>query len=73
MVLPKPFGASLIGRDAATLILGDNICHGPALSTLLRRVAARTEGATAFGYYVRDPERYGVVSFDAVRIWNVAH
>ncbi|MBN3832668.1 glucose-1-phosphate thymidylyltransferase RfbA [Burkholderia sp. Ac-20344] len=58
-------GASFIGHDAATLVLGDNIYHGPALSALLQRVAARTTGATVFGYYVRDPERYGVVSFDA--------
>ncbi|QVN23453.1 glucose-1-phosphate thymidylyltransferase RfbA [Burkholderia pyrrocinia] len=57
-------GASFIGHDAATLVLGDNIYHGPALSPLLQRVAARTTGATVFGYYVRDPERYGVVSFD---------
>ncbi|MFP3501272.1 glucose-1-phosphate thymidylyltransferase RfbA [Burkholderia sp. SIMBA_062] len=57
-------GASFIGHDAATLVLGDNIYHGPALSALLQRVAARTTGATVFGYYVRDPERYGVVSFD---------
>ncbi|GAU07053.1 glucose-1-phosphate thymidylyltransferase [Burkholderia stabilis] len=57
-------GAPFIGHDAATLVLGDNIYHGPALSALLQRVAARTTGATVFGYYVRDPERYGVVSFD---------
>ena len=58
-------GAPFIGRDAATLVLGDNIYHGPALSSLLQQAAARTAGATVFGYYVRDPERYGVVSFDA--------
>jgi glucose-1-phosphate thymidylyltransferase len=58
-------GADFIGRDAATLVLGDNIYHGPALSSLLQRAAARTTGATVFGYYVRDPERYGVVSFDS--------
>ncbi|WP_114814374.1 glucose-1-phosphate thymidylyltransferase RfbA [Paraburkholderia kururiensis] len=57
-------GASFIGHDAATLVLGDNIYHGPALSSLLQRAAAKTTGATVFGYYVRDPERYGVVSFD---------
>jgi glucose-1-phosphate thymidylyltransferase len=57
-------GAPFIGRDAATLVLGDNIYYGPKLSQLLQRSAARTEGATVFGYYVRDPERYGVVSFD---------
>ncbi|WEY39855.1 glucose-1-phosphate thymidylyltransferase RfbA [Paraburkholderia sp. SUR17] len=57
-------GAPFIGHDAATLVLGDNIYHGPALSSLLQRAAAKTTGATVFGYYVRDPERYGVVSFD---------
>ncbi|WP_042300271.1 glucose-1-phosphate thymidylyltransferase RfbA [Paraburkholderia kururiensis] len=57
-------GAPFIGHDAATLVLGDNIYHGPALSSLLQHAAAKTTGATVFGYYVRDPERYGVVSFD---------
>lgn len=58
-------GESFIGADPACLILGDNIYYGQGLSALLRRATARTEGATVFGYYVRDPERYGVVSFDA--------
>ena len=55
---------SFIGADPACLILGDNIYYGQGLSAVLRRAAARERGATVFGYYVRDPERYGVVSFD---------
>ncbi len=58
-------GEHFIGRDPACLILGDNIYYGQGLSAVLRRAAARERGATVFGYYVRDPERYGVVSFDA--------
>lgn len=59
-------GESFIGADPACLILGDNIYYGQGLSAMLRRATARTQGATVFGYYVRDPERYGVVSFDAL-------
>ncbi len=70
---PSPDGlaqAFLIGRDwiggeACALALGDNLIHADHLSDLLRRAAARTEGATVFAYQVRDPERYGVVTFDA--------
>ncbi|HRY15992.1 MAG: glucose-1-phosphate thymidylyltransferase RfbA [Candidatus Competibacteraceae bacterium] len=58
-------GESFIGADPACLILGDNIYYGQGLSAVLRRATAREYGATVFGYYVRDPERYGVVSFDA--------
>jgi glucose-1-phosphate thymidylyltransferase len=58
-------GETFIGRDPACLILGDNIYYGQGLSAVLRRAAGRQQGATVFGYYVRDPERYGVVSFDA--------
>jgi len=58
-------GESFIGADPACLILGDNIYYGQGLSTVLRRATARQQGATVFGYYVRDPERYGVVSFGA--------
>jgi glucose-1-phosphate thymidylyltransferase len=58
-------GEAFIGADPACLILGDNIYYGQGLSAVLRRAAARERGATVFGYYVRDPERYGVVSFDA--------
>ena len=57
-------GADFIGRDPVCLTLGDNIYYGQGLSALLQRAADRTRGATVFGYYVRDPERYGVVSFD---------
>ena len=45
-------------------MLGDNIFYGAGLEQLLLQAAARTEGATVFGYYVRDPERFGVVEFD---------
>src|SRR3546814_10800204 len=57
-------GRSFIGRDRCALILGDNIFYGHGLPELLRPAAQRETGATVFGYYVRDPERYGVVSFD---------
>jgi len=50
-----------VGSDPVALILGDNLFYGHGLSDVLRRAAAREEGATVFGYYVRDPERYGVV------------
>lgn len=53
-----------IDGEACALALGDNLIHGDHLSTLLRAAAARPEGATVFAYQVRDPERYGVVSFD---------
>jgi len=58
-------GEHFIGTDRACLILGDNIYYGQGLSAVLRRATARERGATVFGYYVRDPERYGVVSFDS--------
>ncbi len=58
-------GERFIGADPACLILGDNIYYGQGLSAVLRRATGREQGATVFGYYVRDPERYGVVSFDA--------
>jgi glucose-1-phosphate thymidylyltransferase len=57
-------GADFIGSDRVALILGDNIFYGQSFSQVLREVAARSEGATIFGYYVRDPREYGVVSFD---------
>ena len=70
---PKPEGlaqAYLIGADfvkgsPTALILGDNIFYGHGLTELLKVAATRREGATVFGYWVRDPERYGVVTFDA--------
>jgi glucose-1-phosphate thymidylyltransferase len=63
--------AFLIGRDwiegeACALALGDNLIHADHLSALLRAATARPQGATVFAYQVRDPERYGVVSFDAM-------
>jgi glucose-1-phosphate thymidylyltransferase len=57
-------GEEFIGNDQACLILGDNIFYGPGFSKRLEAVAARKEGATVFGYYVKDPERYGVAEFD---------
>jgi glucose-1-phosphate thymidylyltransferase len=69
---PKPEGlaqAFIIGRDfldggPACLVLGDNIFHGHGLTEMLLRAASYTTGATVFGYWVKDPERYGVVEFD---------
>lgn len=71
-VQPSPDGlaqAYLIGRDflggqPSCLVLGDNIFHGPGLTGMLKRAASRDHGATVFGYWVRDPERYGVAEFD---------
>jgi glucose-1-phosphate thymidylyltransferase len=70
---PKPAGiaqALLIGEEfiageSVALVLGDNIFHGYGLSGILQRVAAKERGATVFGYHVHDPERYGVIEFDA--------
>lgn len=72
-VQPSPDGlaqAFLIGRDfldgkPSCLVLGDNIFHGPGLTAMLKRADARDHGATVFGYWVRDPERYGVAEFDS--------
>lgn len=57
-------GEKFIGSDSCCLVLGDNIFYGHSFSDLLQRVVKRPSGATVFGYWVRDPERYGVVSFD---------
>ena len=57
-------GADFVGDNPSTLILGDNIYYGHGLSELLQQADERTEGATVFGYYVRNPTDYGVVSFD---------
>ena len=57
-------GADFVGDAPSTLILGDNIYYGHGLSQLLQSAYSQTDGATVFGYYVKDPERYGVVSFD---------
>ena len=58
-------GRDFIGGDGVALALGDNVFHGHGLADTLVRAASRTEGATVFGYQVVDPERYGVVEFDA--------
>ena len=58
-------GADFVGRDPVALILGDNIFYGHSLSESLQRSSARISGATVFGYYVKDPERYGVAQFDS--------
>jgi glucose-1-phosphate thymidylyltransferase len=58
-------GADFIGRDRAALVLGDNIFYGQGFTRILATAAARERGATVFGYHVTDPERYGVVEFDA--------
>jgi glucose-1-phosphate thymidylyltransferase len=58
-------GKQFIGKDSVTLVLGDNIFYGHAMSELLQRMVAENQGGTIFGYYVRDPERYGVAEFDA--------
>jgi glucose-1-phosphate thymidylyltransferase len=58
-------GRAFVGGDRVALALGDNIFFGHGLPESLRRAAAREQGATVFGYRVRDPERYGVVEFDA--------
>jgi glucose-1-phosphate thymidylyltransferase len=58
-------GNEFVGRDRVALALGDNIFYGASFTDILRRAAGRETGATVFGYQVRDPERYGVVEFDA--------
>lgn len=77
VVQPRPeglaqafiLGAEFIGDDAVAMILGDNIFYGHNLVESIRRGAQLREGGLIFGYPVRDPERYGVVEFDAQ--WNV--
>ena len=71
-VQPKPeglaqaflIGKDFIGKDPVALVLGDNIFYGANLRQVLKKAAANTSGATIFGYYVCDPERFGVVEFD---------
>ena len=71
-VQPKPeglaqaflIGESFIGTDSVSLVLGDNIFYGANLGSIVRNAAVRKTGATVFGYYVSDPERFGVVEFD---------
>ncbi|MCE3025837.1 glucose-1-phosphate thymidylyltransferase RfbA [Salinicola sp. DM10] len=60
-------GESFIGQDNVCLVLGDNIFYGQAFSPKLKRVMECGSGATVFGYQVKDPERFGVVEFDAER------
>jgi glucose-1-phosphate thymidylyltransferase len=70
---PKPeglaqafiIGKGFIGNSPVSLVLGDNIFHGYSLSGMLKEAGKLTQGATVFAYRVQDPERYGVVSFDA--------
>jgi len=57
-------GRRFVGGDTVCLVLGDNIYYGHGLSQKVTRAAELTEGATIFGYWVRDPERYGIVTFD---------
>ena len=57
-------GEEFIGTDNVALILGDNIFFGQGFNEMLQRVVHRNEGATVFGYRVKDPERFGVVEFD---------
>jgi glucose-1-phosphate thymidylyltransferase len=57
-------GRQFVGSGSVALILGDNIFYGHGFGSALREAASREEGATVFGYYVRDPERYGVVQFE---------
>lgn len=72
VVQPRPeglaqafiLGKSFIGNDSVCLILGDNIFYGHDLQQIVRRCAKLQEGGIVFGYLVKDPERYGVVSFD---------
>jgi len=66
-------GRDFVGGEGAALILGDNIYYGEGLSQTLQRAAAQANGATVFGYYVHDPERYGVIEFDAAgRVIGIA-
>lgn len=58
-------GKDFVGEDRVALILGDNIFYGAGLRPILDRAAGRPEGATIFGYHVRDPERYGVAEIDS--------
>jgi len=71
-VQPEPLGLAdafvvgreFVGADPVSLVLGDNIFYGQGFGQTLQKASADTDGATVFGYYVRDPERYGVVEFD---------
>jgi glucose-1-phosphate thymidylyltransferase len=58
-------GREFIGSESVSLVLGDNIFYGDSLTALLKRASSHERGATIFGYYVKDPERYGVAEVDA--------
>ena len=58
-------GADFLAGDPTAMVLGDNLLYGNGLSKRLQKAAAKTEGATVFGYWVEDPERYGVINLDA--------
>lgn len=58
-------GEEFIGDSSVSLVLGDNIFFGHGMNELLNNATSKNEGATVFGYYVKDPDRYGVVSFDS--------
>jgi glucose-1-phosphate thymidylyltransferase len=58
-------GRDFVGKDPSCLVLGDNIFYGVGLTERMKRAASRAHGATVFGYFVKDPERYGVAEFDA--------
>jgi len=58
-------GREFVGKDPVALILGDNVFYGAGLGAKLKQAVTRTKGATVFAYHVEDPERYGVVTFDA--------
>jgi glucose-1-phosphate thymidylyltransferase len=60
-------GRDFVGGDPSALILGDNIFYGHDLAAMMRRASDKVDGATVFAYHVHDPERYGVVEFDADR------
>jgi glucose-1-phosphate thymidylyltransferase len=71
-VQPQPLGIAhafvigedFIGKDCVSLVLGDNIFYGDKLTILLKEAVSLKKGATVFAYYVKDPQRYGVVTFD---------
>ena len=60
-------GENFIGKDSCAMILGDNIFYGHNLSNLVKKAAVQDSGATVFAYYVKDPQRYGIVEFDENR------
>ena len=66
-------GEEFIAKDRVALILGDNVLFGHNLSSLLKKAESQKDGATIFGYYVRDPQRYGVIEFDKnCRVTSIA-